>query len=90
MQKKTKYCNSLVSKVLPTINEIGDNNLIFNQIDNSLCFKVWKAVSPGKPMNRRMGEGGEGDAGIKRNILRPEIRGNTKRNVNCIRKGNRE
>lgn len=38
MQKKTKYCNSLVSKVLPTINEIGDNNLIFNQIDNSLCF----------------------------------------------------
>ena len=37
-------------------------------------------------MNRRMGEGGEGDAGIKRNILRPEIRGNTKRNVNCIRK----
>ena len=44
-------------------------------------------------MNRRMGEGGEGgegDAGIKRNILRPEIRGNTKRNVNCIRKGNRE
>ena len=26
MQKKTKYCNSLVSKVLPTINEIGDNN----------------------------------------------------------------
>ena len=31
-------------------------------------------------MNRRMGEGGEGDAGIKRNILRPEIRGNTKRN----------
>jgi hypothetical protein len=41
-------------------------------------------------MNRRMGEGGEGDAGIKRNILRPEIRGNTKRNVNYIRKGNRE
>lgn len=41
MQKKTKYCNSLVSKVLPTINEIGDNNLIFNQIDNSLCFAVW-------------------------------------------------
>ena len=40
MQKKTKYCNSLVSKVLPTINEIGDNNLIFNQIDNSLCFNV--------------------------------------------------
>lgn len=40
MQKKTKYCNSLVSKVLPTINEIGDNNLIFNQIDNSLCFPV--------------------------------------------------
>lgn len=39
MQKKTKYCNSLVSKVLPTINEIGDNNLIFNQIDNSLCFE---------------------------------------------------
>lgn len=39
MQKKTKYCNSLVSKVLPTINEIGDNNLIFNQIDNSLCFR---------------------------------------------------
>lgn len=42
MQKKTKYCNSLVSKVLPTINEIGDNNLIFNQIDNSLCFAAWK------------------------------------------------
>lgn len=42
MQKKTKYCNSLVSKVLPTINEIGDNNLIFNQIDNSLCFPIWK------------------------------------------------
>lgn len=42
MQKKTKYCNSLVSKVLPTINEIGDNNLIFNQIDNSLCFAMWK------------------------------------------------
>lgn len=41
MQKKTKYCNSLVSKVLPTINEIGDNNLIFNQIDNSLCFATW-------------------------------------------------
>lgn len=41
MQKKTKYCNSLVSKVLPTINEIGDNNLIFNQIDNSLCFAVY-------------------------------------------------
>ena len=41
MQKKTKYCNSLVSKVLPTINEIGDNNLIFNQIDNSLCFTMW-------------------------------------------------
>lgn len=40
MQKKTKYCNSLVSKVLPTINEIGDNNLIFNQIDNSLCFPI--------------------------------------------------
>lgn len=40
MQKKTKYCNSLVSKVLPTINEIGDNNLIFNQIDNSLCFAL--------------------------------------------------
>lgn len=39
MQKKTKYCNSLVSKVLPTINEIGDNNLIFNQIDNSLCLQ---------------------------------------------------
>lgn len=45
MQKKTKYCNSLVSKVLPTINEIGDNNLIFNQIDNSLCFAVWKVTS---------------------------------------------
>ena len=42
MQKKTKYCNSLVSKVLPTINEIGDNNLIFNQIDNSLCFPQYK------------------------------------------------
>ena len=42
MQKKTKYCNSLVSKVLPTINEIGDNNLIFNQIDNSLCFTSWE------------------------------------------------
>ncbi len=42
MQKKTKYCNSLVSKVLPTINEIGDNNLIFNQIDNSLCFVVYE------------------------------------------------
>ena len=42
MQKKTKYCNSLVSKVLPTINEIGDNNLIFNQIDNSLCFAVYE------------------------------------------------
>lgn len=44
MQKKTKYCNSLVSKVLPTINEIGDNNLIFNQIDNSLCFAMWKVI----------------------------------------------
>lgn len=44
MQKKTKYCNSLVSKVLPTINEIGDNNLIFNQIDNSLCFAVWNVI----------------------------------------------
>lgn len=44
MQKKTKYCNSLVSKVLPTINEIGDNNLIFNQIDNSLCFQVGKSL----------------------------------------------
>jgi hypothetical protein len=41
-------------------------------------------------MNRRMREGGEGDAGIKRNILRLDIRGNTKRNVNYIRKGNRE
>ncbi len=47
MQKKTKYCNSLVSKVLPTINEIGDNNLIFNQIDNSLCFAVYdESFSP--------------------------------------------
>ena len=45
MQKKTKYCNSLVSKVLPTINEIGDNNLIFNQIDNSLCFPEWNVMS---------------------------------------------
>ena len=45
MQKKTKYCNSLVSKVLPTINEIGDNNLIFNQIDNSLCFRVYELKS---------------------------------------------
>ncbi len=45
MQKKTKYCNSLVSKVLPTINEIGDNNLIFNQIDNSLCFAVYELKS---------------------------------------------
>jgi len=44
MQKKTKYCNSLVSKVLPTINEIGDNNLIFNQIDNSLCFRVYEVT----------------------------------------------
>lgn len=44
MQKKTKYCNSLVSKVLPTINEIGDNNLIFNQIDNSLCFAVYELI----------------------------------------------
>lgn len=44
MQKKTKYCNSLVSKVLPTINEIGDNNLIFNQIDNSLCFATWNVI----------------------------------------------
>lgn len=51
MQKKTKYCNSLVSKVLPTINEIGDNNLIFNQIDNSLCFAtcvVKRLVMPHK------------------------------------------
>ena len=49
MQKKTKYCNSLVSKVLPTINEIGDNNLIFNQIDNSLCFAMYelnRSLSP--------------------------------------------
>lgn len=49
MQKKTKYCNSLVSKVLPTINEIGDNNLIFNQIDNSLCFSPYelnRSLSP--------------------------------------------
>ena len=38
-------------------------------------------------MNRRIGEGGEG---IKRNILRPEIKGNAKRNVNCMQKGNRE
>lgn len=45
MQKKTKYCNSLVSKVLPTINEIGDNNLIFNQIDNSLCFATYELKS---------------------------------------------
>lgn len=45
MQKKTKYCNSLVSKVLPTINEIGDNNLIFNQIDNSLCFARYELKS---------------------------------------------
>lgn len=45
MQKKTKYCNSLVSKVLPTINEIGDNNLIFNQIDNSLCFDWYDEYS---------------------------------------------
>lgn len=44
----------------------------------------------GKANEQEDGEGGEGDAGIKRNILRPEIRGNTKRNVNCIRKGNRE
>lgn len=44
MQKKTKYCNSLVSKVLPTINEIGDNNLIFNQIDNSLCFATYPVI----------------------------------------------
>ena len=49
MQKKTKYCNSLVSKVLPTINEIGDNNLIFNQIDNSLCFAVYELTSDVSP-----------------------------------------
>ena len=55
MQKKTKYCNSLVSKVLPTINEIGDNNLIFNQIDNSLCFAqlvvTLKSISKFKQMS---------------------------------------
>ena len=45
MQKKTKYCNSLVSKVLPIIYKIGDNNLIFNQIDNSLCFAVYELKS---------------------------------------------
>mgnify|MGYP001156148649 CR=1 FL=1 len=49
MQKKTKYCNSLVSKVLPTINEIGDNNLIFNQIDNSLCFVVYELTLVATP-----------------------------------------
>jgi len=37
-----------------------------------------------------MREGGEGDAGIKRNILRPNIRGNAKRNMNCIQKHNSE
>jgi len=41
-------------------------------------------------MNRRMREEGEGDAGIKRNILHPDIKGNAKGNVDCIRKGNRE
>jgi len=41
-------------------------------------------------MNRRMGEGGEGSARIKKNILHPEIRGNAKRHVDCIRKHNRE
>ena len=51
MQKKTKYCNSLVSKVLPTINEIGDNNLIFNQIDNSLCFAVYELNLSPNPSN---------------------------------------
>lgn len=51
MQKKTKYCNSLVSKVLPTINEIGDNNLIFNQIDNSLCFAVYELNLSPNPNN---------------------------------------
>ena len=51
MQKKTKYCNSLVSKVLPTINEIGDNNLIFNQIDNSLCFAVYELNLSDSPNN---------------------------------------
>ena len=51
MQKKTKYCNSLVSKVLPTINEIGDNNLIFNQIDNSLCFAVYELNLSPSPNN---------------------------------------
>lgn len=51
MQKKTKYCNSLVSKVLPTINEIGDNNLIFNQIDNSLCFATWKTSLRSMPQS---------------------------------------
>lgn len=51
MQKKTKYCNSLVSKVLPTINEIGDNNLIFNQIDNSLCFLMWKTSLRSMPQS---------------------------------------
>lgn len=51
MQKKTKYCNSLVSKVLPTINEIGDNNLIFNQIDNSLCFAVYEDRGNVSPIN---------------------------------------
>ena len=51
MQKKTKYCNSLVSKVLPTINEIGDNNLIFNQIDNSLCFSTYELNLSPSPNN---------------------------------------
>ena len=51
MQKKTKYCNSLVSKVLPTINEIGDNNLIFNQIDNSLCFATYELNLSPNPNN---------------------------------------
>ena len=51
MQKKTKYCNSLVSKVLPTINEIGDNNLIFNQIDNSLCFAMYELNLSPNPNN---------------------------------------
>ena len=30
MQNKTEYCNSLVSKVLPTINKVSDNYFIFS------------------------------------------------------------